>query len=77
VPDEDLDAAVAELVDRVTRGSRRTKAVGKQTLHAQMDLPLEEAYELAIEVMTTNAATGDGAEGIAAFAEKRPARWSG
>ena len=76
VPDEELDSAVADLVARVTRGSRHSKAVGKQTLHAQIDLPLEEAYELAIEVMTTSAATGDGAEGIAAFAEKRPARWS-
>jgi enoyl-CoA hydratase/carnithine racemase len=76
VPDEQLDAAVDDLVRRVTRGSSSSKAVGKQTLHAQIDLPLEQAYELAIGVMSANAATGDGAEGIAAFAEKRPPRWS-
>jgi enoyl-CoA hydratase/carnithine racemase len=76
VPDDELDAAVADLVDRVTRGSRASKAIGKQTLHAQIDLPLEQAYELAIDVMAANAATGDGAEGIAAFAEKRPPRWT-
>jgi len=75
VPDDELDAAVADLVARVTRGSRRSKALGKQTLHAQLDLPLDAAYELAIDVMATNAATGDGAEGIAAFAEKRAPRW--
>jgi enoyl-CoA hydratase/carnithine racemase len=75
VPDDELDRAVADLAARVTRGSRRSKALGKQTLLAQIDLPIEQAYELAIEVMATNAATGDGAEGIAAFAEKRHPRW--
>jgi enoyl-CoA hydratase/carnithine racemase len=75
VDDDQLDAAVEELVRRVTRGSRESKGVGKQTLHRQIDLPIDEAYELAIDVMTRNAASGDGAEGIAAFAEKRPPRW--
>ena len=76
VPDDDLDGAVAELVRRVTRGSRASKALGKQTLYAQMDLTMDEAYDVAIDVMARNAATGDGAEGIAAFAEKRPPRFA-
>ena len=75
VPDDDLPAAVAEMVASVTHGSTASKAIGKQTLYRQIDLPIEQAYELAIEVMTANAATGDGAEGIAAFAEKRSPRW--
>jgi enoyl-CoA hydratase/carnithine racemase len=77
VPDEDLDGAVADLVRRVTRGSRSSKALGKQTLYAQMDRTMDDAYELAIDVMTRNAATGDGAEGIAAFAQKRHPRFTG
>ena len=76
VPDDELDGAVAELVRRVTRGSRASKALGKQTLYAQMDLTMDEAYDIAIDVMARNAATGDGAEGIAAFAEKRPPRFA-
>lgn len=75
VADDDLDDAVSAMVARVTRGSRSSKAVGKQTLHRQIDLPLDAAYELAIDVMTRNAASGDGAEGIRAFAEKRPPGW--
>ena len=77
VPDDELDGAVTELVRRVTRGSRASKALGKQTLYAQMDLTMDEAYDIAIDVMARNAATGDGAEGIAAFAEKRPPRFAG
>ena len=75
VADDELDAAVAEMVERVTHGSKASKAVGKRTLYQQIDLPIDAAYEVAIEVMARNAATGDGAEGIAAFAEKRPPRW--
>lgn len=77
VPDDELDGAVTELVRRVTRGSRASKALGKQTLYSQMDLTMDEAYDIAIDVMARNAATGDGAEGIAAFAEKRPPRFEG
>jgi enoyl-CoA hydratase/carnithine racemase len=75
VPEDGLDAAVHDMIRRVTRGSRASKGRGKVTLLRQIDLPLEEAYELAIEVMSAEAARGDGAEGIRAFAEKRPAEW--
>jgi enoyl-CoA hydratase/carnithine racemase len=75
VPDGDLDVAVEEMLARVTRGSRASKGRGKTTLLRQIDLPIEQAYELAIEVMAAEAATGDGAEGIRAFAEKRRPEW--
>ena len=71
VPDAELDDAVRDLVRRVTRGSRSSKGLGKQTLYAQLDRTMDSAYDLAIDVMARNAASGDGAEGIAAFAEKR------
>ena len=76
VPDAELDAAVADLVRRVTRGSRASKALGKRTLYAQMDRTMDDAYDLAVDVMARNAATGDGAEGIAAFAGKRPPKFA-
>ena len=76
VPDDELDAAVQDLVRRVTRGSRSSRAIGKRTLYEQMDRTIDDAYELAIDVMARNAATGDGAEGIAAFAQKRHPRFA-
>src|SRR3978361_879844 len=37
VPDAELDAAVADLLARATRGSRASKALGKQTMYAPPD----------------------------------------
>ena len=39
VPDDELDAAVDDLMHRATRGSRASKGWGKQTLYAQLDRP--------------------------------------
>ena len=38
VPADQLDAAVQDLLERVTRGSADSKAIGKQALYAQIDL---------------------------------------
>lgn len=75
VPDADLDAAVAELLARATRGSRAARAVAKPALYRQLDLPLDEAYRLAVEVMAEASALPDAREGMAAFVEKRPPVW--
>lgn len=73
VDDADLDAAVAELVRRTTRGSAFAKGIGKAAYYAQIDLDQPKAYAYAIEVMAAGATTADGQEGIASFLEKRPA----
>lgn len=73
VPPEELDEAVASLVDRVTRGSAWSKALGKRTFYAQVDLDQRRAYDLAIEMMAAAAVHEDAQEGIAAFLDKRPA----
>ncbi|TVT57679.1 enoyl-CoA hydratase [Amycolatopsis rhizosphaerae] len=76
VPDAELDEAVAELLGRATRGSRASKALGKQTLYAQLDRPEADAYALAVEVMAAASQTPDAKEGMAAFLEKRKPHWS-
>ncbi|MCY4174763.1 MAG: enoyl-CoA hydratase-related protein [Acidimicrobiaceae bacterium] len=75
-PPERLDEVTMELLSRATRGSRHAKGVGKQTLYAQMDLPVGEAYKLAVDVMAAKAAAGDGAEWPKAFTEKRRPVWT-
>ena len=71
VPDDELDAAVADLIRRATRGSVLSKALGKRGFYAQVDLPQAEAYAYAIELMASTVVTPDGQEGINSFLEKR------
>jgi enoyl-CoA hydratase/carnithine racemase len=73
VPDDELDTAVADLLARATRGSRVSKALGKQTLYAQLDRPEADAYAIAIEVMAATSQTPAAREGMVAFLEKRAA----
>ena len=75
VPGEELDGAVAALLDRVTRGSAASKGIGKQALYAQMSLGQREAYDYAVEVMASTSQLGDAQEGMRAFLDKRPPKW--
>ena len=75
VPDAELDTAVDELLVRATRGSRASKALGKQTLYAQLDRPEADAYAVALEVMASASQLPGAKEGMAAFLEKREPVW--
>ncbi len=75
VPEADLDDAVADLMGRATRGSRMSKAMGKQTAYAQMDLGIREAYDHATEVMAASSQTADGQESMQSFIDKRAAKY--
>ncbi|GAA2425177.1 enoyl-CoA hydratase-related protein [Actinomadura vinacea] len=75
VPDEELDKATIGLLERATRGSARSKALGKQALYAQLDRPEQDAYTYAVEVMAASSQTPEAQEGMAAFLEKRTPDW--
>lgn len=75
VADDELDEATTDLLERATRGSPMSKGLGKQVLYAQLDLDQPHAYGYAAEVMAASSQTADAKEGMAAFLEKRSARW--
>jgi enoyl-CoA hydratase/carnithine racemase len=77
VPDEELEQAIADLVERVARSSPLTVGIGKEAFYAQIELDEHRAYDLTKAVMAMNALAGDAQEGICAFLEKRAPRWSG
>lgn len=75
VPLEDLESATLDLLERATRGSVMSKAMGKHTLYEQLSMDQRQAYAYAVEVMAAASQTADGQEGMASFLEKRPAKW--
>ena len=71
VDDNDLDAATQELLERACRGSRESKAIGKQAYYQQIGMNEADAYAFASAVMAQAVMSDVAQEGIAAFLEKR------
>jgi enoyl-CoA hydratase/carnithine racemase len=77
VPEAQLDAAIAAMVDTIAAKSPLTLAIGKEAFYNQLDMRLVDAYAYASSVMTTNMMARDAEEGIDAFIEKRKPNWQG
>ena len=77
VPLEELEPAVAELVQAIARSSAYTVATGKQAFYSRVDRAEDEAYEHCELVMTENALAHDAQEGMTAFLGKRVPIWRG
>lgn len=75
VPDDDLQAAVREMAQKIASKSSMTLATGKRAFYAQREMPLAEAYDHASAVMVENMLALDAREGIGAFIEKRAPLW--
>jgi enoyl-CoA hydratase/carnithine racemase len=75
VPGEQLDDAVAQLVQAIARSSGYTIATGKRAFYAQIDRAQIDAYRHCAVVMTENAGAYDAQEGMTAFLEKRDPVW--
>ncbi|EDT40116.1 enoyl-CoA hydratase [Burkholderia ambifaria] len=75
VPEDALDAAVARKVAEIVAKSPAAVRYGKQMFYRQRELPLDEAYAYAGDVMARNMMEEDAGEGIDAFLEKRKPTW--
>ena len=73
----ELEAAADELAQRIVSASSLTVGIGKRAFYRQIDLGIDDAYELCGEVMSENAAAEDAQEGMSAFLEKRTPTWRG
>lgn len=72
-----LDAAVDEVTSALASKSPITVRLGLEAFAAQDDLDLESALPLLRERLAGCLATDDAREGLMAFLEKRPPKWSG
>jgi len=77
VPFEDLDARVDALVARLAEMSPVAIKRGKYAIAAMQSMAFPEALAFAEQLISVTSLTSDAAEGLAAFNEKRPPRWSG
>jgi enoyl-CoA hydratase/carnithine racemase len=77
VPHEDLDAAVDELAAGLASKSPAVMKLGREAFYGVWDMAASDALAYLHAMLTLTNQTDDAAEGIAAFLEKRPARWTG
>ena len=76
VPASELDSSVEELVAAISRSSPLIVGIGKEAFYEQLELDEHRAYDLTKSVMAMNSMAADAQEGMCAFLEKRPPRWT-
>ena len=77
VDDTELDDATRALLERATRGSRESKALGKRTYYEQVSMNENAAYDFASAIMADAVISDPAQEGIRAFLAKRPPDFGG
>ena len=75
VPPEILEAETMALAQFIAAKPRATIRTGKSAFYRQLELPLDDAYAYASQVMTENMLAAEAGEGICAFLEKREPKW--
>jgi len=76
-PEAEFDHAVAELADRLAGGPTAAYAGAKRELNSWLDASFPGQLALEAGIQQEMAQTGDFVEGLAAFAQRRPAHFAG
>jgi 2-(1,2-epoxy-1,2-dihydrophenyl)acetyl-CoA isomerase len=77
VPDDELAATARAIAEKLSAGPTRAYALIRQGIRDCLDRPLSEGLMVERRNQMIAGRTADFAEGVAAFLQKRPARFSG
>ncbi len=77
VPDDELDAKVAELAAKLAAQSPTAMRMGLTAFHHQREQKLADALPYLREQLFAILGTEDAREGLAAFFQKREPKWTG
>jgi 2-(1,2-epoxy-1,2-dihydrophenyl)acetyl-CoA isomerase len=76
-PDDEFQARVKTLAEKLAMGPTKTIGLTKRALNKAMTVSLEEALEYEGQLQDIAGASADFKEGVAAFLEKRAAKFTG
>jgi methylglutaconyl-CoA hydratase len=76
VPFDDLDRAVTAYVDEILNAAPEAVAHAKRLISTVAGRPPAEVSELTAETIAKRRVSSEGQEGLSAFLERRPPRWS-
>jgi enoyl-CoA hydratase/carnithine racemase len=72
---DQLDSAVQILAEQIAANSPSAIRLGRGAFYRALDITTEQALSLLQSSLSVATTTEDAAEGVAAFAEKRPPKW--
>ena len=77
VPDDELDARIAELADQLSKQSPTAMRMGLNAFNEQRNMSVEDALPYLREQLYALLSSEDAREGLAAFFQKREPQWTG